>query len=75
MERKSALMEQVRDGRLCISDERLWEEGDNGSATAPPRLIVSNGSHSCLNQISRFKPKTNTKSIVSIIGPQNVGQL
>ncbi len=38
-------------------------------------LIVSNGSGSCLNQISGFEPENDTKSIVSIIGPQNVGPL
>ncbi len=36
-------------------------------------LIVSKGSCSCLNQISGFEPDNDTKSIVSIIGPQNVG--
>ncbi len=38
-------------------------------------LIVSQGSGSCLNQISGFEPKNFTKSIVSIIVPQNVGPL
>ncbi len=38
-------------------------------------LIVSKGSGSCLNQISGFEHKNDTKSIVSIIGPQNVGPL
>ncbi len=38
-------------------------------------LIVSKGSGSCLNQISTFEPENYTKSIVSIIGPQNVGPL
>ncbi len=36
-------------------------------------LMVSKGS--CLNQISGFEPENDTKSIVSIIGPQNVGPL
>ncbi len=36
-------------------------------------LIVSKGSGSCLNQISGFEHENDTKSIVSIIGPQNVG--
>ncbi len=36
-------------------------------------LIVSKGSGSCLNQISVFQPENDTKSIVPIIGPQNVG--
>ncbi len=38
-------------------------------------LIVSKGSGSCLNQISGFEPEHDTKSIVSIIRPQNVGPL
>ncbi len=38
-------------------------------------LIVSKGSGSCLNQISGFEHENDTKGIVSIIGPQNVGQL
>ncbi len=38
-------------------------------------LIVSKGSGSCLNQIFGFEPENDTKSIVSIIGPQNVGPL
>ncbi len=38
-------------------------------------LIVSKVSGSCLNQISGFEPEHDTKRIVSIIGPQNVGPL
>ncbi len=38
-------------------------------------LIVSKGSGSCLNQISEFEPENETKSIVSIIGSQNVGPI
>ncbi len=41
----------------------------------PLGLIVSKGSGSCLNQISGFEPENDTKSIVSIIGPQNVGSI
>ncbi len=38
-------------------------------------LIVSKSSGSCLNKISGIEPENDTKSIVSIIGPQNVGPL
>ncbi len=38
-------------------------------------LMVSKGSGSYLNQISGFEPENDTKSIVSITGPPNVGPL
>ncbi len=38
-------------------------------------LVVSKGSGSCLNQIYRYANENDTKSIVSIIEPQNMGPL
>ncbi len=38
-------------------------------------LIVSKSSGSCLNQIFGFEPENDTKSIVLIMWPQNVGPL
>ncbi len=50
-------------------------EYDNAVCLYALGLIVSKGSGSCLNQIFGFELENDTKSIVSIIGPQNVGSL